>query len=143
MSKKPQFTKAEESLIIDSLKEDEFKVIMDKSQKAQVVKLKTAAWEKIAQLINARNPDVVRTGEEIRKKWGNLKGDGKEKNAEIKKAHNTTGNATDVKPPTEIQAAIMDMLGDTPSFKGNYCRVRAALQVYGGVLADRTEFSSA
>ena len=69
--RKANFTHAEKLLLVEEFKSRE-NILKPKFGVGVTAKLKEQAWEEIADKINAQNPLVKRTVDELKKKWHNL-----------------------------------------------------------------------
>lgn len=76
------------------------------------------AWEEITTTLNSESGNAKRTVSQVKKKWYNLKSSAKIRNAEIKKNRQGTGGGPSAGSLTNTEAAIVEFVGNTPSFCG-------------------------
>lgn len=111
------FSKQEELRLIELVRENSEK-LFGTGLFANGSSIRKKAWDDITLTINAENATLKRTTEQIKKKWYNTKSSAKAHNAEIKKSRSMTGGGPQPETLTSAEEAVVDFLGDTPSFSG-------------------------
>ena len=89
--RKPNFTEGE-SLYLISQFEDNSEVLTSKLNDASTNKLKVEVWKRICSDYNRRNPLVLRTANDLKRKWKNMVRAAKQgllESSNIQKAANT------------------------------------------------------
>lgn len=93
--RRPAFSKAEEAILKDSY--IEYREVIDGALSNRVTKKdKDMAWEKVKENVNASGAGVVRSVEEVKKKFKNMKQRLKEKMAIERKSVSQTGGGSPV-----------------------------------------------
>ena len=121
---------ANEEVIIAQFCEDNERILSGNCNRPDAQKLKKEKWEECARKLNAANQLFQRTGEEVRKKWKNMKAKAKEKHVSRKRSMMETGGGPP--PQIELTAAeevIVTHLGDTPQFSGIPGRIESGMHL--------------
>jgi len=110
--RKPNFSDIEMRYLLEGV-QNEKEVIQSKLQSSVTVKMKKDAWSRITESVNARSIGVVRTEEDCKKKWKDLKSASLKDKVEQKR----TGGGGPVKtcPYGDVIAAI---IGDSYTVDG-------------------------
>ena len=111
------FTKAEELRLIELVRENDRK-LFGTGLVANGASLRKEAWEDVTNILNSENSSAKRSVEQVKKKWHNLKSAAKKKNSEVNRSRLITGGGPQAESLTNTEAAIVDFVGDTPSFSG-------------------------
>ena len=109
------FSKVEELRLIELVRDKE-KQLFGTGLVANGASQRKQTWEEVTKALNAENGSTKRSTDQIKKKWYNLKSATKTRNAEVKRSRQLTGGGPQESGLTSTQAAIVDFVGNTPSF---------------------------
>ena len=110
------FEEKETSLLLD-LFEEHRDLLRSKHNNMVTQNKKKAVMQLITDKVNSLGV-CQRTVQQIKNKWTNIVGDGKEKDAQLKKSHGKTGGGPPCSPPTATQEKVICMMSETPGFSG-------------------------
>ncbi|GFN86621.1 myb-related transcription factor, partner of profilin-like [Plakobranchus ocellatus] len=108
--RKPNYTKKDVLTLIQGVSDHKF-ALLQKICTHTTNKVKTEGWATICETVNSYNPDVMRTTEELRKKWKDLSKQARQDLANLRAAMAAGGN----KPatvPGEFSALCLPILAD-------------------------------
>ena len=108
------FEEKETSLLLDLFQEHR-DLLRSKHNNMVTQNKKKAVMQLITDKVNALGV-CQRTVQQIKNKWTNIVGDGKEKDAQLKKSHGKTGVGPPCSPPTATQEKVICMMSETPGF---------------------------
>jgi len=110
--RKPNFSECEMRHLLEGVL-NEKELIQSKLQSSVTLKMKKEAWARITEGVNARSSGVVRTDEECKKKWKDLKSTSLKERLEQKR----TGGGGPVKT-SQYSDLVAAIIGDSHTVDG-------------------------
>lgn len=108
--RKPNYTKKDILTLIQGVSDNKF-ALLQKICTHTSNKAKTESWGTICQAINSYNPEVMRTTEELRKKWKDLSKQARQDLYNLKAAI-ASGHGKPTTPPGEFSALCLPILAE-------------------------------